>query len=332
MGGVLRENNALTYALVQEAERIYPFIWQTPEVRSDYLSELTGGEVTLKLESLQRLKAFKIRGMLNRILTMDPIALKEGITVASSGNFAIAASYCGHAFDIPVTVFVPYTTPETKLRKIHNFGATVRLSGKDYDECLRDLKSMMLSQDIGGIFIDQSDPYVVAGYGTLGSEMANHIRGLQEVVLPVGGGNLMAGVGVALKSLDPSIKVLGVQTESCPAMVVSLREGRPYTEYASGESSCEALIGGVDSLAFDYIKQMECQVFAVSERSILRAVRYLLMVEKVLAEPSAAVGVAYVLDNPTLFYGKNVAVVISGGNIDLELLRGLASEPSDEFM
>jgi len=332
MGGVSWENNALTYSLVQEAERIYPFIWQTPEVRSDYLSELTGGEMTLKLENLQRLKAFKIRGMLNRILTMDPIALKKGIVVASSGNFAIAASYCGHTFDIPVTVFVPHTTPETKLRKIRSFGATVRLSGKDYDECLRDFKIMKLSQNIGGLFIDQGDPYVVAGYGTLGSELANHVQELQEVVLPVGGGNLMAGVGVTLKSLDPSIKVLGVQTESCPAMVVSLSEGRPYTEYASSESSCEALIGGVDSSAFDYIKQMECQVFAVSERSILRAVRYLLMVEKVVAEPSAAVGVAYVLENPTLFYGKNVSVVISGGNIDVELLRGLASEPSDEFM
>ncbi|NLC14746.1 MAG: pyridoxal-phosphate dependent enzyme [Firmicutes bacterium] len=314
----------LTYELVEEAKQIAPLIRKTPLLRSDCLSELAGGEIYLKLENLQRLNAFKIRGMLNKVMSMDRDVLSRGIAVVSSGNFGLAASYCGSVFDIPVDVFVPRNTPQSKLRRISGFGAKVKVTGDNYDQCRLNARQELSAGAYQKTFIEQGDIRVMAGYGTIATELVQQEPDLDEVLVPVGGGSLMTGIAVAMKALDPSVAVSGVQTAACPAMAASLEEGRAYEEYPCDESVCEGLIGGVERVAFEHISRLGCRVSTVSEASILKAVGFLLFAEKLVVEPSAAAGVACVLESPRSFSGRRVAIVISGGNIDSSLLAETA--------
>jgi len=272
--------------------------------------------VYLKLECQQKQKSFKVRGALSKIASLTEEEKSKGIYAISSGNHGAGVSYAGHLLGIsPVKVFVPETAPMAKVEKIKYYGAEVVQNGKNYDEAHRFAAEQTKNCDMTYIH-PGSDVQVVAGQGTVGLEIMEQNPAIDVILAPIGGGGLITGVSVAAKHINPKVKIIGVQTEACPAMIKSLEDNICYEDFPSGESLCDALIGGVFDLAFEMAKECVDDILLVSEAEIRRATLLLLTEEKVVSEPSGAVGVAALLNNLLLFEGKNVAIVVSGGNID----------------
>lgn len=311
----------LTFAQIYAAhKRMAPHLLPTPLLKSEYLSDLIGGCVYLKLENQQLLNAFKIRGMVNKFMLLNERERQQGVMVASSGNHGIAASYCGRCWDTPVEVFVPITTPTSKIERIKHYGAKLYLVGENYDEAHAYL-TQQLQHNPHKVYIDSSsDSEAIAGVGTLGLEIVAEVPHVDAILVPVGGGGLITGVGLAAKSVNPDIKMIGVQTEACPAMLASLRDGVIYKTYATQPSVCEALVGGIGELGFQFASQCIDKVVTTKESSIKKAMLTLLLEERVLAEASGAIGVAHVSENPYLYEGQELVIIISGGNVSIPLL------------
>jgi len=315
---------APTAAMVEQAcHRIAPHVWPTPLLHSHWLSELTGGQVYLKLEGRQRLGSFKVRGMVNRILAMDEAERASGIVVASSGNHGVAASWAGHRWGLQVEVFVPRTTPQAKLVKIQRYGARLRLVGDNYDQAYAAARHEANLAG-GKVWIDScSDPLAVAGHGTIGTEILAVLPDVDDILVPIGGGGLISGISTAVRSASPSVQITGVQTAACPAMLAAIQDQAFYEVYPAAPSLCEALIGGVGALGFQEHHRLIDRVVLTGEDSIGRAVVDLLQHEQVLAEPSGAVPCSYIMEQPAQFAGRRVVAVCSGQNIDFGLLQRL---------
>jgi len=304
-------------------KRILPYIYQTPLEKSYYLSSLIGGEVFLKLECQQLVKAYKIRGAYNKLLKLSPHERQRGITAASSGNHGASVSLAAGVLGLDnVHIYVPEVTPEIKKEKIKRYGAQLTVKGSNYDETHQ--LALKACEEHEYTWIDScSDEDVIAGQGTIGLELMQELPNLEAILVPIGGGGIITGISIAVKAVNPAIKLIGVQTEACPAMLASMKDNVFYETYPTKPSICEALVGGVGEIPFKLSKQCIDEVLLVSEDNIKRAVVELIKHDKVLAEPSAAVGVACLLEHPDRFRNMRVGVVITGGNIDFALLQQL---------
>lgn len=301
-------------------ERVSPHVLRTPLILSDYLSDLTGGTVYLKLECLQRLNSFKIRGAMNKSLSLTPAERAKGVLAVSSGNHGAAVSYCAKTLGISADIFVPNGTPEAKLQKIRRYGASLHVVGHTYDEAHALAKEYFQKTD--KVYIDPaSDEIVVAGHGTIGLEIMEDASKLDAILVPVGGGGLITGVGIAAGAVNPRVKMLGVQTSACPAMLAALHDKVFYEDYPSEPSICDAVVGGIGRIGYDYASDCIDEAVTASEDAVKEAMVELLRRDKVVAEPSGALGPAYLLEHPDQFTGMNVVLVISGGNVDFSLLR-----------
>lgn len=305
--------------VMQARDRIFRTITRTPVVSSDFLSDATGARVFLKLECLQKLNSFKIRGAVNRGMLMTPEERSSGIVAASSGNYGAAISYVANLMGVPAHIFVPRGTPDVKTQKMRRYGAVVRVEGSGYDEA-RSLAILHAKRSGKPFFDPASDEAVAAGHGTIGLELIEDIPALDAVIVPVGGGGLITGIASAVRAIGPSINVIGVQTEACPAMAAALSDNVLYEDYPAKPSICDAVVGGIGRLAYENAKECIDYVAVVPESRVKEAVCELLSRDKVVAEPSGALGVAYLLSSGDRFRGMNVAVVISGGNIEFGLL------------
>ncbi len=317
---------AFGFSDIQEAyERIRPYVRETPLEGSYYLGD---GERNyfFKLESLQRAKSFKIRGAVNKMLTLTDGEKARGVATVSSGNHGSSVSYAAQLLGIEnAKVIVPETTPQSKVDKIEFFGADVLLMGKNYDEA--HTLGMEYIRQSGMTYIDAyyDDPKIYAGQGTIGVEIVKRNPDIDTIVVPIGGGALITGIAVAAKSLKPSVRVIGVQTEACPAMIASCADGKFYEDYPCGDSLCDALIGGVGALSYAMVKDWVDDIIAVSEDTIGKAVSFMARREKFIIEAGSCTTVAAVMDERERVGGKNIALVLSGGNIDgnvlFELMR-----------
>ena len=309
-------------------ERIGKFITLTPlDFSIGFSSENT--KVYLKLESQQKQKSFKVRGALSKITSLSQAEKDKGIYAISSGNHGAGVSYAGHLLGVKeVKVFVPKTAPSAKVEKIKYYGAEVVQAGANYDETHQIASEQMAGRDMTYIH-PGSDVQVMAGQGTVGLEIMEQNPDIDVILVPIGGGGLITGVSVAVKHTNPNVKIVGVQTEACPAMARALEDNVFYEDYPSEESVCDALVGGVFDMAFRMAKECIDNIVVVSEAEIRKAVANLLTEEKVVAEPAGAVGIAALLEKPKMFAGKNIAVVVSGGNIDKGLMRRLMTESMD---
>ncbi len=297
--------------------RIKEYIYETPLERALSLD----GEVWLKLECQQKIRAFKARGALSKLSSLTQEERTRGVAAISSGNHGAGVSYAANVLGIKkAVVFVPQNAPKAKVDKIRYFGATLIQVGQNYDEthqiAMKEIKKS------GMTYIDPcSDRELIAGQGTIGLEILQSKPDIDVILVPVGGGGLITGIGLAAKAINPHIQVIGVQTEACPAMLRSLEDGVCYEEFPSKESACDALVGGVGQIPFAMAGQCIDRVLTVTEAGILKATIRLLLEEKVVAEPSGAVGVAALMEYPGMFLEKKVAVVISGGNLDSRMMR-----------
>jgi len=311
--------------------RIRDRVYLSPCARSETLSRLSGTEAYLKLENLQMTGSFKERGALNRLLILEPAARERGLIAASAGNHAQGVAYHAGRIGIPTTIVMPETTPIIKVASTRGHGARVILHGGGYDEAYSEARR--IEQAEGLSFIHPfDDPGVIAGQGTVGLELFEQVPELEAVVVPIGGGGLVAGIGVALKARRPGLRVIGVQTELLPSMQAALEAGKPVTLDAAQTLADGIAVKRVGDLTLALAQRVVDEVVTVSEEEIASAILYLLEKEKTVVEGAGAVAVAGLMHHrPSGLSGKRVVSVISGGNIDVNLVarvieRGLVKD------
>ncbi|MCM3172354.1 threonine/serine dehydratase [Paenibacillus sp. MER 99-2] len=312
--------------VINAYDRIRNYVMKTPLEESFYLGD-DDSRFFFKLESLQRAKSFKIRGALNKMMTLTEEERNCGVAAISSGNHGSAVSYAASILGINnVVVIVPESTPQSKIDKINYFGSEVMKLGEDFDEA--HVLGMKYINEQGLTYIDAyySDPEIYGGQGTVAIEILEQNKDIDTIVVPIGGGGLITGIAVAAKSINPTIRIVGVQTEACPAMLKSYEDHIFYEEYPNEESLCDALLGGVGKLSFEMAKYYVDDFIAVSERSIAKAVSFMAKEEKYIVEAGSATTVAAIMDYKERIGGRNVALVISGGNIDGNVLTDILSK------
>lgn len=305
--------------------RIDSYVKRTPLVRSIYLSD-EDTNVYFKFENQQNERCAKLRGAFSKLTSLSKEEIDRGISAISSGNHGIAVSYASSVLGYKnVKIYIPKTTPQTKVDRIASYGVEVVQIGENYDEVYREAKEIIKSN--GEILIDSgSDVEVISGQGTVGIEIVEELKDVDQILVPIGSGGTITGISVAAKVLNPKIKIIGVQTEACPAMVAAMRDKVFYEDYESDESICDALIGGVGEIPYLMAEKHIDEIIVVSEDMIREGVKYLVLEEKTVAEAAAAITVGAVLQDRNYFKGKNTVAVITGGNIDSELLREIISE------
>ena len=293
---------------------------RTPLVESPALSELTRAEVQLKLENLQFTGSFKERGACNRLESMPAEERARGVITASAGNHAQAVARHGARLGVAVTVVMPEATPLVKVTATRRFGAQVILNGANYDEAAALAAKLAAERDL--VYLHPfEDPWVIAGQGTVGLEILADAPELDAIVVPVGGGGLIAGVACAVKETNSRVRVLGVEARRFPSMKHAL-ESIPPPSLPGGKTIADGIaVRRVGELTRQLTKQYVDEIALVDEAEIAQAVLLLLEREKTVVEGAGAVGVAAMLHHRFAgLDGKRVAIVLSGGNIDVNLI------------
>ena len=316
---------------IEDAQRaVAPFIKTTPLAPSAFLSDLSNGDVFLKLENLQLTQAFKVRGAVNKLLNLSRKEKELGIITASAGNHGQAVAYAANKLGLPSKVVVPTSTPHVKISGIRKYGANLVLFGDNYDQAEQHAKQ--LAKKDGCAYISPyDDKFIIAGHGTAGLEIVAALPNVDVVVVPVGGGGLISGVSIAVKSTKPEVEIVGVQSEASPVMYESLKAGKIVNPRKT-KTIAEGLSGGIEegSLTFEIARKCIDRMLLVSEATIRQAIYLLWTREKQVVEGSGAAAIAPILENEnnTVFEGKTVACLITGGNIDDDLFKYILSTES----
>lgn len=322
---------SVTLSGIQQArQRIQRDIYLSPAPHSDELSKMTGQQVFLKLDNLQRTGAFKERGALNKILTLTDEEKRRGVIAASAGNHAQAVACHATAHGLRARIVMPLMTPLVKTASTAAYGAEVVLHGANYDEACAE--AIRLSQQDGVTFLHPfDDDTVIEGQGTIGLELLEQIPNLEAVVVPIGGGGLIAGVACAIKESNPHIRVIGVQTDRLPSMLRAAETGSPVTIPAEATIADGIAVRRAGERTLPLVQRYVDELVTVDEEEIAKAILVLLEREKTLAEGAGAVALAALLQHKTTLNALRTAVVIGGGNIDVSLLariieRGLVKD------
>jgi threonine dehydratase len=289
------------------------------------------GQLHIKLESVQRTGSFKDRGALNRMLDLTAEDRKRGVVTASAGNHAQAVAYHGARLGVPVQVVMPEHTPLIKVSNTKRFGAGVHFYGSTLSESM--IEATRMRDENGYVFVHAfDDARVIAGQGTVGLELLEQLPDLTAVVVPIGGGGLISGIAIALKEQKPQLKIFGVEADVAASALASRRAGR-VVKIESEETIADGIaVKQIGELTFPIIERYVDEIVSVSEEEIAGAVHALLENEKLVAEGAGAVALAAILGGRLPLEPSDVtAMVLSGGNIDVNLLerivnRGLVTE------
>jgi threonine dehydratase len=301
-------------------DRIRDAIVATPTLHSQTLSALTGANIYLKFENLQFTAAYKERGALNALLLLSDEVRARGVIAASAGNHAQGLSYHGTRLGVPVTIVMPVTTPTVKVMQTESVGGKVVLHGENFDEAYKFARTLEVEQSL--TFVHPfDDPNVAAGQGTVALEMLEAIPELDMLVVPIGGGGLLSGMGTAARALKPDIGLVGVQAELFPSMYALLNGKQMPCE---GDTLAEGIAVQVPgAFTSEVIKGLVDEIVLVTEPQLETAVSLLLQIEKTVVEGAGAAGLAAVMANKEKFAGKNIGIVLCGGNIDTRLLANV---------
>jgi threonine dehydratase len=301
-------------------DRIRDSIVATPTLHSQTLSKLTGANIYLKFENLQFTAAFKERGALNAILLLSEEQRNKGVIAASAGNHAQGLSYHGTRLGISVTIVMPVPTPTVKVMQTESVGGKVVLFGETFDDAYKHARQLEAEQ--GLTFVHPfDDPHVAAGQGTVALEMLESIPSLDMLVVPIGGGGLLSGMGTAARALKPDIGLIGVQAELYPSMYALLNNLQMPCE---GDTLAEGIAVKIPgAFTSEVIRELVDEIVLVNEAHLETAVSLLLQIEKTVVEGAGAAGLAAVMAHPEKFAGKNVGVLLCGGNIDTRLLANV---------
>jgi threonine dehydratase len=310
----------ITFGDIERArERIQQQIYLSPFAYSETISRMTGNRVLFKLENLQMTGSFKERGALNRLLTLSPDEAKRGVIAASAGNHGMAVAFHSQRLGTSATVVMPLHAPLIKVSRVRQYGGKCVLYGTDYDAAFAEARRLSRQQGLSFIHAFD-DAWVVAGQGTIGLEVYEQNAALDAVVVPVGGGGLIGGMALALKTLNPGIRIIGVQAEAIPSMRAALENGKPISLPSTATIADGIAVRTVGDLPFELVQRYVDEVVTVTEGEIANAVLLLLEIEKTVAEGAAAVTLAALMSKKAAVTGKNVGLVVSGGNIDMNLI------------
>ncbi|MFZ5609369.1 MAG: threonine ammonia-lyase [Pseudomonadota bacterium] len=293
---------------------------RTPCELSQTLSHIAGCTLYLKFENLQFTASFKERGALNKLLSLNEAERRRGVVAMSAGNHAQGVAYHASRLGIPATIVMPIGTPLVKIQHTQAFGAHVEVVGDKLEDAAAHARA--IAEREGRVFVHPfDDPHIIAGQGTIALEMLEDQPEIEILVVPIGGGGLIAGMAAAAKGLRPDVTVMGVQAELYPAVHAALKGGEAGT---GGDSLAEGIAvkyPGAVTLAM--IRRLVDDILLVKEAALEHAVSLLLNVEKTVVEGAGAAGLAAVLSHPERFAGKRVGLVLSGGNIDSRLLSSI---------
>jgi threonine dehydratase len=300
--------------------RIRDVVYLSPCAHSRVLSERLGCELYLKLENLQMTGSFKERGASNRLALLTDPQRAAGVICASAGNHAQGVAFHARRLNIQATIVMPLGTPLVKISATRELGARVLLHGSNYDEACAEARTLHATR--GGTFLHGfDDDDVMAGQGTIGLELLEQVPGLDAVIAPIGGGGLISGLAVAVKERAPGVRVYGVQSAVVPSMIAARAAGAPV-EVDSRRTIADGIaVKRVGDRCFEICQRYVDQVIGVDEETLAQAVLLLLEREKTVAEGAGAAALAGVLSGqlPEL-RGQKVCVILSGGNIDVNLM------------
>lgn len=313
---------------IREAhQKIRPLVIRTPLIESQQLSESLGVQLVLKLESLQVTGSFKARGAANKLANLSPRERERGVITVSSGNHGRAVAYVARKLGIYTAICLSEAVPPSKVEEIRALDAEVLICGRTYDEAAEEAQRVQTDRGLTMVH-PFDDPFIIAGQGTVGLELMEDFPQLDTVIVPLSGGGLISGIGLALKSTNPSIKVVGVTMERGPAMFDSLRAGK-IVGVEEEPTLADALAGGIgfdNAYTFHMVQRYVDDTLLVSEDEIAGAMAFALEKHRLIVEGGGAVGIAAVLYRKVKELGERVAVVVSGANVELSTLFDVARD------
>jgi threonine dehydratase len=308
--------------VLRAAEKIRDHVENTPLIHSKTLSELTGCQTLFKLDNLQMTGSFKERGAVNRLLALTSKEKARGVIAASAGNHAQALAYHGSRLDIPVRIVMPRYSPIVKVRSTEHWGADVLLEGDTFDDALA-VSMEIVKKDKLTYVHPFDDPLIAAGQGSIAVELlaSEHADSIDAVLVPVGGGGLISGIATYIKAHAPHIQVIGVEEASCDAMHQALQAGEPILTSRSPVIADGIAVRKVAGENLKVVNALVDEVVAVTSDEIANAIMLMLEIEKLVIEGAAAAPLAALVNKrlPHL-EGKHVVSIVSGGNIDVNML------------
>ena len=312
----------------QAQARMAGFVVRTPCAKSVTLSRITGAEIYLKFENLQFTGSFKDRGALIKLLQLNEAERAQGVIANSAGNHAQGVAYHAQRLDIPATIVMPVGTPNIKVRQTRDLGAEVILSGDTVDEAAISARRFCEERNLTFIH-PYDDTAIIAGQGTVAIEMLEAAPDIDTLVVPIGGGGLIAGNAIAARAIKPDIEIIGVESQLYPS-AYQVRHG--LANDCGGQTIAEGIaVAQPGSLTLPIIDDLVSDILLLSEQDIERAIDLLITIEKTVTEGAGAAGLAALLAYPERFRGRVVGLILCGGNIDTRMLssilmRGLIRE------
>lgn len=304
--------------IVSAHQRIKDFIHNTPVLKSDSINSILNTELFLKCENFQKVGAFKFRGASNAVQSLSTEDVQKGVATHSSGNHAAALSLAAKQLGVPAYIVMPANAPEIKKKAVAGYGAKITFCKPTLQAREDTLKKVQ--KDTGATFIHPYDNFnVICGQGTAAKELLEEKPDLDIVIAPIGGGGLMSGTLISSKSIKKDIKVFGAEPELADDAYRSLKKGELILA-GPPKTIADGLLTSLSPLTFDIIKKNIDDIFIVSEKTIIEAMRMVWERMKIIIEPSSAVPIAAIMENNDVFENKKVGVIISGGNVDLEKL------------
>ncbi|HHF7347363.1 TPA: threonine/serine dehydratase [Legionella feeleii] len=309
--------------ILQAEKRIQTHVRETPLDYSVALSRMTNTNTYLKCENLQYTGSFKIRGAFNKLLSLNSSERQQGLVTASSGNHGAAVAFGLKKLHLPGMVFVPENIPSTKIENIRNYDAALEFYATD---CMQtEMYARHYAEQHNMIYISPyNDPQIIAGQGTIAAELARQLDPIDVVLVPIGGGGLIAGIAGYLKAVSAKTKIYGCLPKNSPVMAESIKAGQ-IIDLETRATLSDATAGGIepDAITFELCEKLVDDYILVSEEEIKDAIITLIKTQHLLIEGAAAVALAALIKSAEQFHAKNVVVILSGGNISLEILRKL---------
>lgn len=312
----------VNFEMIKEAEEVLKDIVHHPDLQfSQTFTNMFGSPVYLKPENLQKTGSYKIRGAYNKLRTLNQDEREKGVLTASAGNHAQGLALAAKITGIKATVFMPKTAPLTKMEATKSYNATVISTGNNFDEATKE--ALEWQKQNGAMFISPfNDDYIIAGQGTIGIEIYNEYPEVENIIVPIGGGGVIAGISLAIKKYNPNVKIIGVQASGSSAMYNSFHEGK-LIHLKSSDTIADGINVKEPALrTYNIIKNFVDDVVTVDDEEITEAMLYLLERCKLVVEPSGAVGVAALINNRIKYKG-NTVILVSGGNVDIKMINNI---------
>ena len=308
-------------------QRISPYITRTPLVYSPALSEMTGANIYIKMENLQAIGAFKVRGAANRILGLSESQKEKGVSTFSTGNHGMAVAYIADRLNVKATVCMSKNVPDVKVKAISRYNPTIL---QNWD-----------SQDAAGVYCYElqekegvtvippfDDKEIICGQGTMSLEILEDCPEIDTAIVPLSGGGLISGVTLGFKLTVPGVKVIGVSQERAAVMIESLKAGRPV-EMPEEPTLADSLLGGIgldNKYTFDIVRDYVDETVQVGEEEISKGIAYIMENHHVIAEGASATGIAYALRSGAIKKGSNVAIIVTGNGISMETVKQIVND------